>query len=73
MKDITPPAPACRFYGMSGLLRGHLIPTHGNQCALIRTSHAPCTMETGGRTPEETNCPLIARVIMTRVQQDPTP
>jgi hypothetical protein len=71
--DTTAPAPACPFYGMSGVLPGQLIPTHGNQCALIKTSHAPCAMEIGASTPEETNCPLIARLIMDRAQEDPTP
>jgi hypothetical protein len=52
-------SPACRFYGMSG--QGglnHLIPSGGNQCALILASIAPCQMELNGQPPQWERCPL---------------
>lgn len=38
------PEPACPFYGVA-LMRGVLVPSGGNQCALVTTAHSPCTME----------------------------
>ncbi len=36
----------CPFYGKSYHVElGVLLETHGNQCAIVRVAHAPCTME----------------------------
>ena len=36
-----------------------LLDQHGNQCALIVTSHAPCRMEMEGETPDWQACALV--------------
>lgn len=62
----------CPFYGFayySSLTVGSpfpvrpfvLLPTHGNQCALVVTSHSPCQMEIAGETPDWLLCPLVKR------------
>jgi hypothetical protein len=45
--------------GLTGGLTGVLMPTGGNQCALILTSHSPCRMEIAGELPDETACSLL--------------
>jgi hypothetical protein len=36
----------CKFYGCAAVTKLRvLVPTGGNQCALITESHAPCRME----------------------------
>jgi hypothetical protein len=48
------PDPSCPFYGVS-LMRlmpdqaAVLVPTNGNQCALITVAHSPCAMEIAGK------------------------
>lgn len=52
----------CQFYGHSGVANYQLVPTHGNQCALIVSAHAPCQMEINGETPSAARCPLIHQI-----------
>jgi hypothetical protein len=56
----------CPFYGhyAAELIRT-LIPSHGNQCALITRAHAPCAMEMDGKAPDLDHCDwnLSARAI----------
>ena len=54
----------CRYYGMNGMFAGIdglplLVPTHGNQCGLIKTSHSPCQQEFRGLPVIESDCPLV--------------
>jgi hypothetical protein len=53
----------CPFYGCAlALYSGNapfFLPTHGNQCALITSSHAPCYMEVEGQKPEWKLCKVI--------------
>jgi len=48
-------AKQCQFYGMNGMY-GTLIPTGGNQCGLITTSHSPCQMELTHQFPDGSHC-----------------
>jgi hypothetical protein len=60
----------CTYYGHSGVIGitpARLIASHGNQCALIRDSHAPCAMEVNGQQPDELDCPIVARVLHHRI------
>jgi hypothetical protein len=50
---------SCVFYGKSGVANFMLVETHGNQCALVVTSHHPCAMEMEGVAPDDKQCPLI--------------
>jgi hypothetical protein len=52
----------CRFYGQSAVT-GHLVPTGGNQCALITPNHSPCQMERNGNPIDETRCPLVRQAL----------
>jgi hypothetical protein len=52
---------SCRYYGMSGIAGDVLIPTGGNQCAMITWAHAPCQMELLGQDPDDYICPIAQR------------
>lgn len=54
---------SCRFYGFNGMF-GTLMPTGGNQCALIRTSHSPCPRKMAGEPVEERDCPVVHEVAL---------
>lgn len=61
-KDLEVIPVACRFYGYNGMF-GRLVPTGGNQCGLILTSHSPCQMEMQGRPVDEMHCPLVLQFV----------
>ena len=49
----------CKFYGCAAVkLIKALVPTGGNQCALVTTAHAPCRMEIDGEEPRLEECEL---------------
>lgn len=48
----------CPFYGHGDTGLGMLIPTQGNQCAVVRIAHSPCRMEMAGRPVEWESCVL---------------
>lgn len=55
-------APSCPFYGVALHVNQHdfrvLIPSGGNQCALITSAHSPCWMEVAeDRAPDWAQCP----------------
>lgn len=61
----------CPFYGCSmiGQLQSQLslaslilIPTHGNQCAIVFTAHAPCSQEIEGKPVDWRVCPAVAEI-----------
>jgi hypothetical protein len=50
---------SCPFYGYAQIGRHDdkiLFPSFGNQCALVTTAHAPCSMEVAGRIPDWKTC-----------------
>lgn len=60
----------CPFYGYNMALGRstaqrpdfapfRLIPTRGNQCALITGAHSPCQLETTGQPIEWSVCPFV--------------
>lgn len=55
----------CPFYGRAMFTSPAaqrplvLLNTHGNQCALVITSHSPCRLETQGKAVEWEECPLV--------------
>jgi hypothetical protein len=48
----------CPFYGVTLVVLDTpaLVPSRGNQCALITEAHAPCAMEICGEIPEWREC-----------------
>lgn len=62
-RELTVLPVSCRFYGMSGET-GHLVPTGGNQCALLLGRYSPCQMEINGNPIDESRCPLALRLGM---------
>jgi hypothetical protein len=64
----------CPFYGRAlfvpGLVTQRQTPPfilfdqHGNQCALVATSHAPCQMEVNGEVPDWKTCGLVREMRM---------
>jgi hypothetical protein len=62
----------CPFYGramyQTGLIGGPrpilLLDTRGNQCAIVTTSHTPCSMEVNGEEPDWKACPLVRELRM---------
>jgi hypothetical protein len=51
----------CRYYGKSHAAleaAGVLVDQHGNECAVVFTSFAPCKMEIDTFVPNETICPI---------------
>jgi hypothetical protein len=64
----------CPFYGyamfrlgsMAGAFPFVLIPSHGNQCALVTDSHSPCILQTNGDPVEWSVCPRVSDVRITR-------
>ena len=67
----------CPFYGRH-LVRLRtdppflLVPSHGNQCAIITTAHAPCELERAGVAVEWSTCPRLSE-ILTPGAARPTP
>jgi hypothetical protein len=62
--DLIAEAPRCKYYGQSHIVfqrTGKLLGQHGNECALIFSSFAPCKMELAGAEPDEEFCPIVAR------------
>lgn len=71
---------SCPFYGMSlimGLPGGAvLVPTEGNQCALMTAAHAPCYLETERHlAPDWERCPRNPEWLEAKCAQlsDPKP
>lgn len=48
----------CPFYGKHDTGLGVLLPTRGNQCAVVRIAYAPCLMEIMEFTPDWAACPF---------------
>lgn len=48
----------CPFYGQGDTGLGVLMPTQGNQCAVVRIAHSPCRMEMAGLAVEWESCCL---------------
>lgn len=58
----------CVFYGKSGLLKSldpehPLVPTGGNQCALLVDRYFPCCMEVEGQVAKGGTCPVIVAAL----------
>ena len=50
----------CPYFGRSGSAQLKvLIPTNGNQCALILERHAPCYLATDGHPAELQDCKFL--------------
>jgi hypothetical protein len=51
----------CPFYGFASPVGTNIfLSSGGNQCAMIRDSHAPCSMEMQEKTPDWDDCPILA-------------
>lgn len=49
----------CPFYSFAQIGRHDdkiLFPSYGNQCALVTTTHSPCSMEVAGLIPDWKTC-----------------
>lgn len=65
----TAPPPRCRLYGKNGMF-GRLIPSGGDECALITDTYSPCKMEMHGHAPDETRCTFFAAELARRIQEE---